>query len=452
MTTEIAVLNRLGIALATDSAVTIGGSGGEKVFDTADKLFELSPKYAVALMINGNMDCLGVPWEIIIKDFREAEGNTQRETIKDWMESFLSFVSLYKALSDQKAQEIIKEKVDGLCVVTRSEIMDRIFRSPEPPGRGIKKRESFQDLVKSSILDLLSKNQELYEGQGKALSLVDLDENEVCQHHSIASDGYFRKQFEPHSISDEEISALKKMALTLIFTPTTTDYTTGIVIAGYGRDSTFPAIESVEVEGKVKGILKYAPVNSYTIEDAEDAGQVVSYAQTDVIERLLGGADPSFVHKSASFVREAIIEAGTAIESALRPGRLSQEKLLSRLSMLEEIGELFAQKYMSEAAPELIKASTAAFDRMIALMPKQELINLAEALVNITAVERKASSDPGTVGGPIDVALITKHEGFVWIKRKQHFDPNLNPRYFWRRYGRGAGGGQDGEGSSYVKG
>lgn len=72
---------------------------------------------------------------------------------------------------------------------------------------------------------------------------------------------------------------------------------------------------------------------------------------------------------------------------------------------------------------------------MIALMPKLELIELAEALISITAIERKATSDEGTVGGPIDVAFITKHEGFVWIKRNDYFKAALNPRYFWRKYG-----------------
>ena len=78
---------------------------------------------------------------------------------------------------------------------------------------------------------------------------------------------------------------------------------------------------------------------------------------------------------------------------------------------------------------------------MIALMPKLELIELAEALISITAIERKATSDEGTVGGHIDVAFITKHEGFVWIKRKHYFSAHLNPRYFWRKYKHTAFGG-----------
>lgn len=31
-----------------------------------------------------------------------------------------------------------------------------------------------------------------------------------------------------------------------------------------------------------------------------------------------------------------------------------------------------------------------------------------------------------TVGGPIELAAITKHEGFKWVTRKHYFDEQLN--------------------------
>jgi len=40
----------------------------------------------------------------------------------------------------------------------------------------------------------------------------------------------------------------------------------------------------------------------------------------------------------------------------------------------------------------------------------------------------KTQDDTGqreTVGGPIDVAVLSKGDGFVWIKRKSYFDPRL---------------------------
>jgi hypothetical protein len=68
--------------------------------------------------------------------------------------------------------------------------------------------------------------------------------------------------------------------------------------------------------------------------------------------------------------------------------------------------------------------------RMVSFLPKDELPNLAESLVELTSLKRHVSTDAETVGGPIDVALITKAEGFVWIKRKHYFKPELNPSFF----------------------
>jgi hypothetical protein len=41
-----------------------------------------------------------------------------------------------------------------------------------------------------------------------------------------------------------------------------------------------------------------------------------------------------------------------------------------------------------------------------------------------------------TVAGPIDVALITKGDGIIWIKRKHYFKEELNPQ-FLANYHRG---------------
>jgi len=57
---------------------------------------------------------------------------------------------------------------------------------------------------------------------------------------------------------------------------------------------------------------------------------------------------------------------------------------------------------------------------------------MAESLVNLTKFKRRVSKEQETVGGPIDVAVITKGDGFVWIKRKHYFQPELNPRVLAR--------------------
>jgi hypothetical protein len=65
-------------------------------------------------------------------------------------------------------------------------------------------------------------------------------------------------------------------------------------------------------------------------------------------------------------------------------------------------------------------------------MPKQELGTLASSLIEITSLKRKVSRGQETVGGDVDVAIISKAEGFVWIKRKHYFPKDLNARFFNR--------------------
>lgn len=65
-------------------------------------------------------------------------------------------------------------------------------------------------------------------------------------------------------------------------------------------------------------------------------------------------------------------------------------------------------------------------------LPKEELAEMAEALVNLTSFKRRVTPEAETVGGPIDVAVISKGDGLVWVKRKHYFPPELNPRYFVR--------------------
>jgi len=60
-------------------------------------------------------------------------------------------------------------------------------------------------------------------------------------------------------------------------------------------------------------------------------------------------------------------------------------------------------------------------------MPIQDAIDFAEFLVDVAAKWSRFSPGSPTVGGPIEVAAITKHEGFKWIRRKHYFGSQLNP-------------------------
>jgi hypothetical protein len=60
-------------------------------------------------------------------------------------------------------------------------------------------------------------------------------------------------------------------------------------------------------------------------------------------------------------------------------------------------------------------------------MPIQDAVNLGRFFVDTTKAATEFCSGHLVVGGPTEVAAITKHEGFKWVHRKHYFDREFNP-------------------------
>ncbi|MFP4216730.1 MAG: hypothetical protein ACLFVH_12430, partial [Phycisphaerae bacterium] len=106
MTTEIAIMNKSAVALAADSAVTIRVTGlhgqNHKVLFTANKLFSLSKYAPIGLMVYGNASMLGIPWETIVKMYRERLGDHHFKTLAEHSEDFFDFLDDFDV--DQEVQ------------------------------------------------------------------------------------------------------------------------------------------------------------------------------------------------------------------------------------------------------------------------------------------------------------------------------------------------------------
>lgn len=63
---------------------------------------------------------------------------------------------------------------------------------------------------------------------------------------------------------------------------------------------------------------------------------------------------------------------------------------------------------------------------VVPAMPIQDAIDLAKFLVYSTIQYLKFGPGAQTVGGPIEVVAITKHEHFKWVQRKHYYDVKYN--------------------------
>jgi hypothetical protein len=79
-----------------------------------------------------------------------------------------------------------------------------------------------------------------------------------------------------------------------------------------------------------------------------------------------------------------------------------------------------SEHIMRALAPQL-QASV-----LFAPMPIRDAIDLAEFLVHTAIQYSRFTPGAQVVGGPIEIAAITKHEGFKWIQRKHYYGVELN--------------------------
>ena len=120
---------------------------------------------------------------------------------------------------------------------------------------------------------------------------------------------------------------------------------------------------------------------------------------------------------------------------------ISQKVLTESLRSMEADGIITRTVY-PEVPPHVEYALSELGESMrpiiqsVASLPIEELALLAESMINITSLRRKVAIDRniGTVGGQIDVSIISKGDGFIWLKRKHYFDRKYNPQYFYSHF------------------
>jgi hypothetical protein len=102
MTAEVAIMNTQGIALAADSAVTLGAG---KTYNTADKLFALSRRHPVGIMIYSSASIMGIEWETIIKCYRDFLGVKSFDTLSEYAGDFINYLSRFPYFGEEKMQK-----------------------------------------------------------------------------------------------------------------------------------------------------------------------------------------------------------------------------------------------------------------------------------------------------------------------------------------------------------
>ena len=422
MTSEIAVMNSLAIALAADSAVTVEHPEGHKIYNTVNKLFTLSKYHPVGIMVYGDAKLMGIPWEVVIKTYRSNLGKRKFDTLKEYAQDFIAFLESDSSFFPSSLQEAyFSAIVNSYYNRIKSEIDEQVHDITECDGQIEFLR--LQEIVTNTV-------QKHYEDWERMETLPfasdDWIEEVIEKYKKLILDAK-GAVFEQQPISEESLDQLMKLSVYLLCKDSGWGNYSGIVIAGFGDVEVFPSLTEFLCQFIVNSKLKYKEARDIKIDFGNDA-TIVPFAQQEMIKAFMEGVHPSYLDTLESYLTELfdqypekIVDAISQVEESEKEPLIAKLKDLGKALLEEFIEQMKAKRQIDYVSPVVDTVS---------ILPKDELAVMAETFVNLTSFKQKMSLDAETVGEPIDVAVISKGDGFVWIKRKHYFKPDLNWGFF----------------------
>ena len=420
MTAIVGTINRRGVAFAADSAATLTISDKIKITNHTNKIFALSKKHPVGIAIYNNLDFHGVPWENIFKMYRDNHlKDSSFPKLSDYANDFWNYLKntiLPKLYAEQKihvvfmANKLLNE-VESLAVEALNKqgternsktILPQIVNILEGLSSEYKKHtrsEDFEDYTKEHF------NSYAYEIINSILDKILADP--VC----------------PENLGDVFIDALYWIMVSDKYGYL--NYT-GLVFWGYGEDELFPSYYEHKVGLAFDNRVKHNKISNYEVPNNQSAC-IAPFAQSDVANTVVRGIDQRLKDTIIDGIFGHFSNFRDNISETLRTASAPQE-LIDAINginidditkpLVDDINNYIRDNYTGKLLDT------------VAFLNKEDLADMAESLVRMTCLKRHVTTDDETVGGPVDVAVITKGDGFIWIKRKHYFEANLNHHYF----------------------
>jgi hypothetical protein len=436
MTAEIVIMNKEAAVLAADSAVTLQRAYLTKVSVSANKIFQMCANSPVGIMLFGNALFMGLPWETVIKSYRVSRAGKRFDSVKQYGKDFIEYLRNNKLEFDVEGEERYLEA-----------FVESVFKEI---GKGI------DDLIQKLIVD-----QDVGLTKTALKSIVKIVINahyKECRkkYHEIIPMGLCRRVVNKYLADIERVMTLmfeekglpkvlnvgvlnrgdrrklKEILINELSKYMREDILSGIVIVGFGEKEYTPRKKVLAVEGKINGELKFREEPVGTVRGSSDAN-IHAFAQNDITVRFMTGVDKLYRAYEDDYIRGLCIDYAEKVVNSVAGYSNQQKRGLKR--QLVKYGRGVRKEFNEKMEEFMDMQFVQPILQTVASLPKVELATVAEALVHLTSMKKKVSLEEESVGGPIDVAVISKHDGFIWIKRKHYFESAFNPQFFVR-YGK----------------
>ncbi|MEX0645699.1 MAG: hypothetical protein WD076_10330 [Parvularculaceae bacterium] len=427
MTSEVVLMNRQAVAMAADSAVTITGPHYLKTYQSVDKLFPLVDGQPVAVMIYNNAEIMSTPWETVISLYREATKGRSLDSLEAYCEDFMAFLSGNPDLfpPDHQDTEFFKH-VAVVFTVIAEDFDYQISRFQETHAARIKDHIS---AIFEFVVGELFNDYQRYPDENPRAELA-------CFPKGMGEQVKRRYRAEIEQLIDSLLVALKgdhptlsmseatrerlrEIAVCAVIKDAFFEHYTGVVFAGFGARDKFPSMRSYLTSSVVLGILKRKQDRRADM-TAEGGPVVQPFAQDRMIKTFLTGMD--------EYLRRFMYGESLKLSLNLVTDVIGRAPGLSD-AQRQQLFRDYSENNLGYALREFFKSidayqyamHTGPIYRAIGSLPKRELGETAASLIKLNSFQQKVMHSIETVGGPIDVAVITRNGGLEMKSDKADF-------------------------------
>lgn len=389
MTSQIAIFNPLGVAVASDTVTTLVSESSTKTTNNAEKIWPLVGGHLVVVAMSGSVNSNGIHSRLLISEWNKTLSEPLA-TLKDYAESFTEWFSGEENLipRDTEVAEMNFYLNDHFYEIRRrvlGEVRDNEIEDEDEVTKLFFKvaQQGLDHLSSLPLFDLVS----------------DSSDQEFIDSSQIKLDEKIDYIFNGFPGLDVMRPLLKESAPLVLSRAQTMPSDTTLAFIGYGAQEHFAHCVELRCRGRYGARARVFIEDVFPASSNYNGGQIQAFAQSDAIFGFLRGSQDSVLNHVYEQMWDYIVEKGDESEESIKEA----ETVLSKIQ-----GQ--TQKFMFDSFSSPLLGT-------IESLNLKDVAELAEALVGIQAMRATASPEPAGVGGFIESLVIDKFEGIRWIKR-----------------------------------
>lgn len=417
MTALVGILNVRGAAIAADSAVTMTRDRNRKIANSANKMLRLSSAQPVSVMICGSASFLGTPWDIIVRRYRQKRGNFSLPTVQAYVDDFLSYMASEKIFfSDIIEKSFLKYSLNNYYQLLNVGVplAERNDDGMVTNAKSIIK--AFRSEIKKSIVSIAR--------LGKCPMFEDYTLEQFTKKIAPLVDEFIEEQVDDNDFTSYPVDVYQAIRDDLVtglmcyVTSRPDGEGARLVFTGFGAEEDYPTLISVKVNEGFDGRICYHIKDEDILHiSADKPVAICPFAQTDIMNSLLTGVNPGFNNVACERGSQMFMEFDKRLQETICGEEPDEE--FSGILQEVKCSDLFRNFEMYDK--KLTKQSSKLWLKTLRDYDLQDMAQLAENLIAMTSLQRHMTFSEEGVGGPIDLAIITKNNGFTWLSRKSWY-------------------------------